>query len=256
MRDPNLVARKSVVPPAPRRISTGDVSLFLSLASLVTLMLAAQTPRPNTLTPQKAAELLRLRDAVLAKQACSPFARNSVVARSPSPTDEDLFDDAIAGLADFEMDGEQVDNTDDSATTSRMSPPSDGETQGKRRRTASDSDNDDDNDGQVRKAVKIHESRGRPKAADYEPSVRTIFSIAWALYRGRLCTEGAMPDRMQEVTWAKLAWNEACKRLHSRVAYDAEIIKMVRSFAYSRFLCLPHCIDHIARLSLSWRGQE
>ncbi|KAG1893542.1 uncharacterized protein F5891DRAFT_1196254 [Suillus fuscotomentosus] len=28
--------------------------------------------------------------------------------RSPSPTDEDLFDEAIAGLADFDMDGEQA----------------------------------------------------------------------------------------------------------------------------------------------------
>ncbi|KAG1842555.1 hypothetical protein F4604DRAFT_1545632, partial [Suillus subluteus] len=37
--------------------------------------------------------------------------------------------------------------------------------------------------------------------------VHTIFGVAWALYCGCLCTEGAMPDRMQEVTWAKLAWN-------------------------------------------------
>ncbi|KAG2337402.1 hypothetical protein BDR05DRAFT_952628 [Suillus weaverae] len=42
-------------------------------------------------------------------------------------------------------------------------------------------------------------------------------------------TEGPMPDRMQEVTWAKLAWNEACKRLHTQVAYDAEILKMITS---------------------------
>ncbi|KAG1906492.1 uncharacterized protein F5891DRAFT_931848, partial [Suillus fuscotomentosus] len=98
---------------------------------------------------------------------------------------------------------------------------------GKRHRRPSDSDNEDD--GQVRKAVKIQESRGRPKAADYEPSVRTIFGVAWALYRGHLCTEGAMPDRMQEVTWAKLAWNDACKRLQTHVAYDAEIIKMITS---------------------------
>ncbi|KAG1742961.1 hypothetical protein EDD22DRAFT_851560 [Suillus occidentalis] len=182
VRDPNLVACKSVVPPAPCRISMGN------------------TPHPNTLTPQKAAELLRLHDAVLTKQACSPLTRNSVVARSPSPTNEDLFDDAIAGLADFDMDASDSDNN-----------------------------NEDNDDGHVRKAVKIQESRGRPKAADYEPSVRTIFGITWALYRGRLCTEGAMPDRMQEVTWAKLAWNEACKRLQSRVAYDAEIIKMITS---------------------------
>ncbi|KAG1831196.1 hypothetical protein DFJ58DRAFT_608522, partial [Suillus subalutaceus] len=72
-------------------------------------------------------------------------------------------------------------------------------------------------------------SKGRPKAADYEPAVRTIFGVAWALYRGRLCTEGTMPDCMQEVTWAKLACNEACKRLHTEVAYDAEILKMITS---------------------------
>ncbi|KAG1730813.1 uncharacterized protein EDB91DRAFT_1085285 [Suillus paluster] len=163
----NLVARKSVVPPAPHRISMG------------------KTPRPNTLTPEKAAELLCLRDAVLAEQAHSPVVAmshgvsrpalglNHIVTHSPSPTDEDLFDDAIAGLADFEMDGEPM---DEGSTT-----------------------------------------------------IRTIFSVAWALYCGHLCMEGAMPDRMQEVTWVKLAWNEACKRLQTCVAYDAEIIKMITS---------------------------
>ncbi|KAJ8587604.1 hypothetical protein M405DRAFT_741583 [Rhizopogon salebrosus TDB-379] len=98
---------------------------------------------------------------------------------------------------------------------------------GKRQRSASSNNVDDK--VQVRKAIKIQESKGRPKAADYEPSVRTIFSIAWPLYRGRLCTEGPMPDRMQEVSWAKLAWTEACERLGTRIACDAELIKMITS---------------------------
>ncbi|KAG1786132.1 uncharacterized protein HD556DRAFT_1248579 [Suillus plorans] len=115
----------------------------------------------------------------------------------------------------------------DQVTSHRSESPSpDAEGLGRRRRRASDSDVDD---GQVCKAIKIQQSKGRLKAADYEPSVHSIFGVAWALYCGCLCTKDPMPDRMQEVTWAKLAWNEACKRLNTCVAYDAEILKMITS---------------------------
>ncbi|KAG1724982.1 hypothetical protein EDB19DRAFT_1833966 [Suillus lakei] len=58
-RDPNLVPRKSTVPHAPHRVTLN------------------KTPRLNTLTPEKAAELLRLREAVLVNQAMSPVAVRS-----------------------------------------------------------------------------------------------------------------------------------------------------------------------------------
>ncbi|KAG1720165.1 uncharacterized protein EDB91DRAFT_1088936 [Suillus paluster] len=184
------------------------------------------TPHLNTLTPEKVAELLRLREAVLAKQAESSCC---VVL---SPTDEALFDEAIEGLVDFNMDGDQgndslmADNNDNYIGDEGSRSPSPSiKCVGKHRRGASDGD--DNNNGPVRKAVKIQESKGQLKAANYKPFVCTTFGIAWALYRGRLCMEGPMPDRMQEVTWAKLVWKEACKRLHTQVAYDAEILKMI-----------------------------
>lgn len=156
---------KSVVPPAPHRISMGAVCLFCILAHLIWLTLFKMTPRPHTLTPEKAAELLRLHEAILSKQASSPLAAsvshpasalNNIVTRSPSPTDEDMFDDAIAGLVDFDMDGECMDNKDEGSTTCRSPTPS--VEPGKCRHRPSDSDNEDD--GQVCKAVKIQESRG------------------------------------------------------------------------------------------------
>jgi hypothetical protein len=163
---------------------------------------------------------------------------SNVINRAPSPTDEDLFDEAIAGLAYFDMDGDvhpppRPNSSTDDGDEHSLTDPFDEDNLdqsvsfglGKRQRSAS-SDNVHD-EVQVRKAIKIQESKGRPKAADYEPSVHTIFSIAWPLYRGRLCTEGPMPDRMQEVSWAKLAWTEACERLGTRIACDAELIKMV-----------------------------
>ncbi|KAG1904904.1 uncharacterized protein F5891DRAFT_976496 [Suillus fuscotomentosus] len=129
------------------------------------------------------------------------------------------------------MDGDQgndslvADNNNYIDDEGSRSPSSSIECVGKCHHRASDGD---DNSEPVQKAVKIQESKGQPKAADYEPSVRTIFGMAWALYCGHLCTEGPMPNHMQEVTWAKLAWNEAYKRLHTQVAYDAEkILKMI-----------------------------
>ncbi|KAG1904901.1 uncharacterized protein F5891DRAFT_976494 [Suillus fuscotomentosus] len=90
--DPNLVAWKSTVPLAPHQVTLN------------------KTPHLNTLTPEKAAELLCLHEAVLAKQEMSPVAAlsrggphpssglNNTITRSPSPTDEALFDEAIEGL--------------------------------------------------------------------------------------------------------------------------------------------------------------
>lgn len=143
----------------------GAVCLFCILAHLIWLTLFKMTPHPHTLTPEKAAELLRLHEAILSKQASSPLAAsvshpasalNNIVTRSPSPTDEDMFDDAIAGLVDFDMDGECMDNKDEGSTTCRSPTPS--VEPGKCRHRPSDSDNEDD--GQVCKAVKIQESRG------------------------------------------------------------------------------------------------
>ncbi|KAG1734398.1 uncharacterized protein EDB91DRAFT_1084058 [Suillus paluster] len=227
-RGPDLVARNSTVLLAPHRVTLN------------------MTPRLNTLTPEKAAELLRLHEAVLAKQAMSPVAAlsrggphpslglNNTMTRSPSPMDEALFDEAIEGLVDFNMDGDQgndslvADNNNNYIGDEGSRSPSPSiECVGKYCRRASDGD--DNNNGPVWKAVKIQESKGRPKAANYEPFVCTIFGVAWALYCGRLCMEGPMPDHMQEVMWAKLAWKEACKRLHTQVAYDAEILKMITS---------------------------
>jgi hypothetical protein len=57
--------------------------------------------------------------------------------RSPSPTDEDLLDEAIANLVDFDMDGEQAETPVDDNKTNRSNTPKFERVLGKRPRGAS-----------------------------------------------------------------------------------------------------------------------
>ncbi|KAG2738242.1 hypothetical protein P692DRAFT_201812235 [Suillus brevipes Sb2] len=59
--------------------------------------------------------------------------------RSPSPTDEDLLDEAIANLVDFDMDGEQAETPVDDNKTNRSNTPKFERVLGKRPRGASGS---------------------------------------------------------------------------------------------------------------------
>lgn len=159
-----------------------------------------------------------------------------------------MFDHAIGQLPDINMDDnsdilhlfernreiQQARNDDQSISDNGNNDTTDDNTdsplRGNKRYRSHDDDEEDGSNKPPRKAVKIQPSQGKPKAADYEPSVRTIFGVAWPLYRGRLAIDDGMPDAMLELTWAKAAWNDACKKCDTFIAYNAEILKMVSLF--------------------------
>ena len=60
------------------------------------------------------------------------------------------------------------------------------------------------------KAIKVKNSEGKPKADDWEPEVQDVLAEAILLYQTRLATLCLFPNHMQEVTWAKVAWLDAC----------------------------------------------
>ncbi|KAF7968707.1 hypothetical protein HWV62_29668 [Athelia sp. TMB] len=239
----SLVARKSVVPPSTQK-------------NLGSGTLQACATKPHRLTPEKAAELLRLHKAHAGQSDGNDASRRLQALQTPlpaysqSPTDGEIFDEAIQGLTGWSMDthigtwphvtdsdiereangyyednGDDDDDIDDDIDQDDNRSPS--PEPGSKRRHSHIKDDGDDDDEPPRQAVKINASNGRPKAADYEPSVRAILSTAWKKYRGHLSTDTPYPDAMLEITWAKAAWNESCEELHTPIIYNSEILKMI-----------------------------
>ena len=79
-----------------------------------------------------------------------------------------------------------------------------------------------------RKAIKMKNSKGKPKADDWEPDVQEILTKAILFYECRLVTEGLFPDHMEEVTWAKVAWLDECDDCGLKIHHNSELIKIVR----------------------------
>lgn len=124
-----------------------------------------------------------------------------------------------------EAEDDEEDKNSDDNTPSSPSP-----NVGSKRRRASKDANEDN---PFRRAIKVQASVGRPKAADYESSVRAILSVAFSLFRGRLVTQGPYPDQMLENVWAKHSWNEACKQLTTNISFNSELLRMVCGFLYA-----------------------
>lgn len=114
---------------------------------------------------------------------------------------------------------------------------------------------DADDDEHFRKAVKVQASVGRPKAADYELSVRAILSVAFSLFRGRLITQGPYPDAMLENVWAKQSWNEACKQLSTNILFNSELLRMVGFLFTHLGLYLLCCWVQITARGSHLRGE-
>jgi len=81
--------------------------------------------------------------------------------------------------------------------------------------------------GPIRKAIKLHSSRGRPKASDYEHAAQEILSLAIKIYTSDLSSQNAYPDKMWELTSAKQAWIDACETCEIELGYNSELIKIV-----------------------------
>ena len=97
-----------------------------------------------------------------------------------------------------------------------------------------------------RQAIKVKDSKGKPKADDWEPDVQEILAKAILFYEIRLATDGLFPDHMQEVTWAKIAWLDGCRDCGLKIHHNSELIKIVRlSLYYYSSMFSSHVVEHI-----------
>ncbi|KIJ11911.1 hypothetical protein PAXINDRAFT_15242 [Paxillus involutus ATCC 200175] len=88
-------------------------------------------------------------------------------------------------------------------------------------------DAEDEETAGWRNPKKIRATQGRAAARDYEPAVQQILKIATGLFRSRLTAEGAYPDRMAQIAWAKEAWLEACQMCEAQILFNDEIIQLI-----------------------------
>jgi hypothetical protein len=95
------------------------------------------------------------------------------------------------------------------------------------KRSRRDSDLNPADVGEYRKAIKVKNSRGKPKADDWEPEVQDVLAEAIEFYEIRLASLGFYPDHMQEVTWAKAAWLDGCRECGVKIHHNTELIKIV-----------------------------
>ena len=132
---------------------------------------------------------------------------------------EDIEDDADLGLEDVEDDADLGLEGDDDG---RPDSPQAGQ-----KRPRRDSDPAQPDISKYRKAIKVKNSKGKPKADDWEQEVQDILAEAILRYETRLATLGFFPDHMQEVTWAKAAWLDGCRECGVKIHHNTELIKIV-----------------------------
>ena len=81
----------------------------------------------------------------------------------------------------------------------------------------------------VKKARRVRDSNSkRLKIADYEPTARQIFALAVKAYKTQMSIVDGYPDKLEELTFAKQSWNEACEMAGIEIGHNEELIKMVR----------------------------
>jgi hypothetical protein len=154
--------------------------------------------------------------------------------------DEDL--DCHGGFEDVEQDRDAdlipMDTEDDNGIDRRPSSPQAGQ---KRPRCDSDAAHRDN----FRKAIKVKNSKGRPKADDWETDVQEILAKAIIFYEIRLATDGLFPDHMQEVHWAKIAWSDGCSECDLKIHHNSELIKIVRLLLYLYPILMKHVSSRV-----------
>jgi hypothetical protein len=141
-------------------------------------------------------------------------------------SEDDSFDNN-----DFNEDHDAPHATDDEEFSNRSVSPEIGD---KRSRSPTE----DISEQPMQKAYKITASRGKTKAGDFDPATQALLKVVIACYRGRLCNENPYPDPMLALTWAKLAWSEACQLCDSNIRYTTELLKLVRLYYSYNFCCI------------------
>jgi hypothetical protein len=100
------------------------------------------------------------------------------------------------------------------------------------KRPRRDSDLTQPDINEFRDAIKVKNSKGKPKADDWETDVQEILAKAILSYETRLATQGLFPDHMEEVTWAKVAWLDGCHDCGLKIHHNSELIKIVSLSLY------------------------
>jgi hypothetical protein len=244
-------------------------------------LLLPQMPAPKKLTPETAHYLLELREKVnngslheLQKQingtqsVANPRARHgSSYSPSPNSDGDDSGDNGDNDDPDFNIEGtyhdnnemlpqeeiEDDDNEDDNINIDwHPTSPQAGQ-----KRSRHDSDVNQLESSKYRKAIKVKNSRGKPKADDWESEVQDVLAEAILSYETRLATLGFFPDHMQEVTWAKAAWLDGCRECGVKIHHNTELIKIVWIHD------LPRCgannylpVAHGSRNASTWCHQD
>ena len=119
-----------------------------------------------------------------------------------------------------------------------------------KKRPRRDSDPAQLNTNKFRKAIKVKNSKGKPKADDWESDVQEILTKAILFYEIKLATQGLFPDHIEEVTWAKVAWLDGCRDCDLKIHHNSELIKIVKAF----FLLLILSFTNQVLLQLTCRG--
>ncbi|KIJ11555.1 hypothetical protein PAXINDRAFT_15553 [Paxillus involutus ATCC 200175] len=79
---------------------------------------------------------------------------------------------------------------------------------------------------------KIWATQGHAATRDYDPAVQKILKITMGLFRSRLTAEGAYPDSMAQIAWAKAAWLEACQTCEAQILFNDEIIQLITNWVW------------------------
>ena len=100
-------------------------------------------------------------------------------------------------------------------------------------------------------------SGGRPKAADYDDSLKALILSAISYYRANLSSLCAFPDIATEAEMLTQVWKFTCAQLETTASLTPQIAKLVwlsplSLTLYVNFLLLP---DYEPRFPAPWRAQ-
>ena len=89
-------------------------------------------------------------------------------------------------------------------------------------------------------------SSGRPKAADYDESLKAVILSAISYYRANLSSACAFPDIAMEALMLTEVWKFTCMQLETTTSLTPQIAKLVRlSPLLSPSVCLPFIIARL-----------
>jgi hypothetical protein len=78
--------------------------------------------------------------------------------------------------------------------------------------------------------IKVQEGKGKPKTEDWELAVQDIIPEAILSYENQLVLEiPYYPDHMQEMVWAKAAWQDGCCECEVKIHHNGKLHKIVRT---------------------------